>query len=139
MADSTLRRSPQLERLRQQASKAVAQNAAVMFRHTLSFTLGQYAPWVVRCAVTDPQRLSPAALARLQATAAEQKVSYQDLRVLKVHPDDTVPFPGATVPWDGGTLEILSWSQESDFIVGRPEGEDEEVGMRTGTAVLRRP
>ncbi|KQR37731.1 hypothetical protein [Deinococcus sp. Leaf326] len=128
MADSTLRRSPQLERLRKQASRAVAQYSPEMFRHTLTFSRGEHT-WEVRCSVQDPQKLRPDAVARLQATAAElDGVSYRDLRVLKVHPEDTMPFPGATSPWDDGTLEVLDWSQASDF-----------TDLRTGTAVLRRP
>ncbi len=103
-------------------------NADLLYRHALTFTLGSAPPWEVRCSVQDAQKLKPDMLARLQATAAEVGVSYRDLRVLKIHPDDTPPYPGATTPWDDGTLEVLDWSQPSDF-----------TGQRVGTCVLRRP
>lgn len=97
------------------------------FRHSGTFTLGAHT-WTCRFSVRDPSKVKPEELARLQAFAAEQAVSYRDLRLLKVHPDDTVPFPGATLSWDDGTLEVLEWSQASDF-----------TGQRVGTCVLRRP
>lgn len=101
---------------------------ALRFRKRLTFTLGDSTWEGVRCSVRDPQKLNADAVARLQATAAELSVSYRDLRLLKVHPDDTLPYPGATAPWDDGTLEVLDWSQASDF-----------TDQRVGTCVLRRP
>lgn len=100
---------------------------ALRFRHTLTFTLGPH-QWSLRCSVTDPQRLRPDALAQVQATADARGLAYTDLRVIRHHPDDPVPVPGATCAWDDGTLEVLEWSQASDF-----------TGTRLGTAVLRRP
>ncbi|WP_309569623.1 hypothetical protein [Deinococcus sp.] len=99
----------------------------VRFKHRLTFTLGAHT-WVARCGVRDPSKAKPDELARLQATATEQGVSYRDLRLVRVHPEDTIPFPGSTVAWDNRTLQILHWSQPSDF-----------TGQRVGTCVLRSP
>lgn len=109
------------------AHAVLTRNADLLYRHALTFTLGPHA-WDVRCSVRDPQRLKPDALNRLRAQADALGVVYTDLRVLTIHPDDTVPIENAATPWDDGTLQILSWSQASDF-----------TGQRTGTCVLRRP
>lgn len=111
---------------------------ALRFRKPLTFTLGTSTWPDTRCSVQDPQKLKPDMLARLQATAAELSVSYRDLRVLRVHPDDTPPYPGATAPFDDGTLEVLDWSQASDFLRTSPDGGGED-GQRVATCVLRRP
>lgn len=118
-----------LERIRARVEKRLISRADILYPHELSFRLGEYPPWEVHCKVKDPQRLKPDEVGRLQATAsALESVTYQDLRVVKIMPGETVPFPGATSPWDDGTLEILDWSQASDF-----------TGIRTGTAIFRRP
>lgn len=100
---------------------------ALRFRHQLTFRLGPHT-WDVRCSVRDPQRIDPKALARMGQLTSAQGGATSDLRLLTVHPDDTVPVPGATAAWDDGTLEVLEWSQPSDF-----------TGQRLGTCVLRRP
>ncbi|AKH15958.1 hypothetical protein [Deinococcus soli (ex Cha et al. 2016)] len=100
---------------------------ALRFRHQLTFRLGPHT-WDVRCSVRDPQRIDPKALARMGQLTNAQGIATSDLRLLTVHPDDTVPVPGATAAWDDGTLEILEWSQPSDF-----------TGQRLGTCALRRP
>lgn len=123
----TLRPSPKLAALRREAQSAVRANADVMFRHALTFTLGPH-EWEVRCSVRDPQRMDPKVLARMQQLTSTQGLATSDLRLLTVHPEDTVPFPGATTDWDDGTLEVLEWSQASDF-----------TSQRLGTCVLRRP
>ena len=112
---------------------------ALRFRKRLTFTLGASTWEDTRCSVQDAQKLKPDAIARLQATAAElEGISYRDLRVLRVHPDDTPPYPGATAPFDDGTLEVLDWSQPSDFLKTSPDGGGED-GQRVATCVLRRP
>ena len=99
----------------------------VRFRHTSTFTLGPHA-WTCRFSVRDVQKLKPDEAAKLRVYADANNLVYTDLRRLTVHPDDTPPFPGATIPFDDGVLEVLEWSQVSDF-----------TGQRVGTCVLRRP
>ena len=111
------------ERIRQR----LRDNADLLYRHTGEFALGHHR-WPCRFSVRDPARAKPDELARLQAFAGVRGLVYTDLRLLRVHPDDDLPFPGATLPWDDGTLEVLEWSQASDF-----------TGLRVGTCVLRRP
>lgn len=117
----------ELDKYRALAQQELRANAPLVFRHSLTFTLGQHG-WTLRCSVKDPQRLRPDALAQVRAAADARGLAYTDLRVISHHPDDTVPVPGATCSWDDGTLEILDWSQAGDF-----------TGTRVGTAVLRRP
>lgn len=107
--------------------KALGGNADVFFPHALTFQLGPHV-WSVQASVKDPQQLKPDALARLQAVAGTRNLAFTDLRVLKVQPGDTLPYPGSTCPFDDGTLEVLEWGQEGAL-----------SGQRTGTAVLRRP
>lgn len=99
----------------------------VRFRHTGIFTKG-VSSWPCRFSVRDVQKLKPDEVQKLRIYADVNGLVYTDLRRLTVHPDDTVPFPGAIIPWDDGVLEVLEWSQASDF-----------TGQRIGTAVLRRP
>lgn len=112
---------------RAEAQATVREYQGVMFRHQGEFTLGSHR-WPCRFSVQDPAKAKPDELARLQAFAGTRGLVYTDLRLLKTHPDDDLPFPGATLPWDDGTLEVLDWSQESNF-----------TGLRVGTCVLRRP
>ncbi|SEI67032.1 hypothetical protein SAMN04488058_101297 [Deinococcus reticulitermitis] len=116
-----------LERYQSRAQAALNRNADLLYRHTLTFRLGPH-EWPLRCSVRDPQRLRPDTLGQLQALAGSRGLVYTDLRVISHHPADTVPIPGATCAWDDGTLEVLEWSQASDF-----------TGTRVGIAVLRRP
>ena len=118
---------PELTALRAEAGQEIQANAGLIFRHQLTFTLGEHT-WEVRCGVTDPQRLKPDEQARLRDVATERRVAFQDLRILKVRPPQAPPYPGATTPWDDGTLEVLEYGQPSDF-----------TGLRVGTCVLRRP
>lgn len=99
----------------------------VRFRHNGRFRKDEH-QWSCRFSVRDPQKLRADDVAKLRMFADSRQLAFTDLRVLKVHPEDTVPYPGATIPWDGGTLEVLEWSQASDF-----------TGQRVGTCVLRRP
>ena len=116
-----------LPAIRQRATDALRRNADVIYRHQGVFTLSSH-EWPCRFSVRDPQKLKADEVAKLRMFADSRNLAYTDLRQLKVHPDDTVPFPGATLPWDDGVLEVLEWSQASDF-----------TGQRVGTCVLRRP
>ena len=118
---------PELQAYRAEARAAILENQGVMFRHEGVFTLGAFR-WACRFSVTDPQKLKADEVAKLRMYADASGLAYLQLRVLKIHPDDTVPFIGAVLPWDDGTLEVLEWSQPSDF-----------TGQRVGTCVLRRP
>lgn len=119
--------APEFRAYRAEAQATVHEYGGVMFRRTDTFTLGPHR-WPCRFSVRDPAKAKPDELARLQAFAGVRGLVYTDLRLLRVHPDDDLPFPGATLSWDDGTLEVLDWSQESDF-----------TGLRVGTCVLRRP
>lgn len=118
-----------LDAVRDRAQGALRRNANLIYRHTGTFRL-KSSEWTCRFSVRDPSKVKADELARLQLFASTQGpgVTYRDLRTLRVHPDDTLPFPGATIPWDDGTLHVLEWSQASDF-----------TGVRVGTCVLRRP
>lgn len=116
-----------LPRIRDRVQQRLRDNADVLYRHAGTFTKGPHT-WPCRFSVRDPAKAKPDELARLQAFAGVRGLVYTDLRLLRVHPDDTPPFPGATIPFDDGVLEVLEWSQASDF-----------TGQRVGTCVLRRP
>lgn len=97
----------------------------------LSFRLGT-STWDVLGKVKDPHKLKGDALARLRLVGDARGLVYTDLRVLKLHPQEfeteNIPFPGSTVPYGPGTLEVLEWSEPSDY-----------TGQRVGTCVLRVP
>ncbi|MFC3833502.1 hypothetical protein [Deinococcus rufus] len=118
--------TPEAQALRRQAQREIRQNAGVMFRHRGTFTRGPH-EWPVRFSVRDPDKVNRTAAAAAEASAQQFEVAYRDIRLLQVHPDDQRPVKGAQIAWDGGTLELLAWSQESDF-----------SGLKTGTCVLRR-
>ena len=122
----TFNDDPARARYRAQAQAEIRRNKGVMFPYVLTFVLGP-STWKVNGNVKDPQDLKPDALAQLQIFASARNLAYTDLRVLKVDPEDTVPYPGATCPWDDGVLEVLDWSQAKTY-----------SGIRTGTCVLRR-
>ncbi|MBZ9713754.1 hypothetical protein [Deinococcus multiflagellatus] len=117
-----------LEDIRARVQGRLRAKADLMYPETLTFRLGPHEWKDVRCSVVDKQLLKPDALARLQAVATDQRLSVLQLRVVDVHPDDTVPFPGASTPFQGGTLEILEWSDPDPY-----------TGLRVGTAVKRDP
>lgn len=119
----------QLEAIRNRVQARLRAKAHILYPHPLTFVLGASEWKGVRCGVDDPQELKADDVVRLQATAAElEGISYRDLRVLRVYPGDTLPYPGATTPFDDGTMEVLDWSQAGDI-----------TGLRVGTCVLRRP
>lgn len=96
--------------------------------------------WPVQFSVVDVQLLKPDELARLRTLADARELIFTDLRLLTLHPDSVEPFPGSTLReytdehgqthdhWQGGTLEVLEWSDPGKL-----------TRQRTGTAVLRRP
>ncbi len=113
--------------IRARVQQRLRDNADVLYRHTGTFTLGPHS-WPCRFSVRDLQKMKADEVAKLRMYADTAGLLYTDLRALRVHPDDTPPFPGATIPFDDGLLEVLEWSQASDF-----------TGQRVGTCVLRRP
>ena len=118
--------NPEFRAYRAEAQATVREYQGVMFRHQGEFTLGPHR-WLCRFSVQDPDKVSRQAIAAAEAAAQRFSVDYRDIRLLKVHPDDDRPVKGATLPWDGGTLELLEWSQASDF-----------TDLKTATCVLRR-
>lgn len=99
----------------------------VRFRHRQDFTLDGHRWPGTRFSVTDPDKVGGRALAAAVAAAERLDVEYRDLRLLRVHPEDTLPAVGAQTPWDGGQLEVLEYGQASDF-----------TGQSLGTCVVRR-
>jgi len=114
-----------------------------MFRHRGTFRRVQGAQEQLtecRFSVKDPSKISATAIADATAFAGTLSgdVSYRDIRLLSIHPDDKRPPKGSIlveqkngqwVPrtWDRGTLEVAAWGQPSDF-----------TGQAVGTCVLRR-
>ena len=98
-----------LAEYRGKALAALRENADLLYRHTATWS-GEAQP--CRFSVKDP---SPASVNQTQAQAASFGIPFQDLRYVRVHPDDVRPQVGATIPWGDGELELLSWGQVSDF------------------------
>ncbi|UQN04859.1 hypothetical protein [Deinococcus sp. QL22] len=101
--------------------------ADLLYRHTGTFTLKSSTWAKTRFSVKDPDKLGRSAMDAATAAAQRFNVAYQDIRLLKVHPEDTLPAVGASIHWDGGTLVVREWSQASDF-----------TGTSLGTCVLER-
>lgn len=68
-----------------------------------------------RCSVVDPSRTKQSA--RIQAFATEHDARFEDIRLLRVHREDTRPEKGSVMDWtfDGGRLEVMEWSQRSEW------------------------
>lgn len=114
--------------VRTRVQGALRGKAALIYPLTLTFTLPGFAGQrVVRCSVRDPEKVDRRAIAAAEVAARQAGVPYSDMRLLKVHPDDPRPAQGMRATLDGGTLEVLSWSQESAL-----------TGLSTATCVLRR-
>ncbi|WP_027459267.1 hypothetical protein [Deinococcus murrayi] len=81
---------------------------ALRYRHTLTWSDGTHCRFSVR----DPAKTN-------QGTRLAQRLAGSpevlDIRLLSTHPDDPPPGEGASIPWDGGTLTLVSWGQVSDF------------------------
>jgi hypothetical protein len=120
---------PSLTALRDRAAAALHRNADVLYPRTLTFKVRDSDPQgrTCRCKVKDPDKVGQRAVQVAQAIAADVGVPYTDLRLLSVHPDDKRPAAGMSTAFDGGRLEVLSWSQESDI-----------TRQKVATCVLRR-
>ena len=111
---------PELTALRAEARQEIQANAGLMFRHQGTFTRsqnGRAREYPCRFSVRDPVKGSRDQVAAAEAFATAAGAAFRDVRVLTVHPDDARPPEGSvlTDPWDGGRLEVRSWSQPSDF------------------------
>lgn len=78
------------------------------YRHTGTWSDGTSCRFSVR----DPARTDSGTRLAQRLTGTPDVL---DVRLLTVHPDDEPPGEGATLPWDGGTLTLVSWGQVSDF------------------------
>lgn len=116
-----------LDEARAAFQKGLTDNADFFFPEAATFTKGPHRWEDTHFSVSDPEKVSRAAVAGAEAAAREFQVAYSDVRLLKVMPGDVRPPRGATVPWDGGTLELLAWSQAGKL-----------SGQKVATCVLRR-
>ncbi|WP_019585224.1 hypothetical protein [Deinococcus apachensis] len=78
------------------------------FRHSGKWSDGT----TCRFSVRDPARTDQG-IRLAQRLTGEPNVL--DVRLLSVAPDHEPPGEGASIPWDGGTLTLVSWGQVSDF------------------------
>ncbi|GGB64477.1 hypothetical protein [Deinococcus soli (ex Cha et al. 2016)] len=123
-----------VDAIRARAQSRLRANADVLYRHQGVFTHtqnGRQREYSCRFSVEDPVKANRDQIAAAQAFAAGESVGFRDVRELQVHPDDPRPPEGAvlTTPasWDGGRLEVRSWSQDDDF-----------TGQAVGFCILRR-
>ena len=80
----------------------------VLFRHKQAWSDGT----TCRFSVQDPSKTSSGSQLAQRLTGLPDVL---DVRLIRVHPDDARPGTLATLPWDGGTLSLVEWSQKSDF------------------------
>lgn len=118
--------SDTMQALQAEFQAAELADAGFLFPWALSFTLGG-STWDVSAEVVQPSPRDQAAFSLATGAALAEGVAVQDIRLVYLSPDSTRPAPGASTPWDGGTLELLAWSQL-----------DPLEGGKTGTAVYRR-
>lgn len=85
-----------------------AESNAVRFRHTATWSDGTDC----RFSVQDPSKTDAGTKLAQRLTGVPDVL---DVRLLKAHPADPPPGEGASLPWDGGTLTLVGWSQVSDF------------------------
>ncbi|GHG35820.1 hypothetical protein GCM10017784_32350 [Deinococcus indicus] len=109
-----------VEAIRARVQSRLRANADVIYRHQGTFTRsqnGRAREYPCRFSVQDPVKGSRDQVAAAEAFATAAGAAFRDVRVLTVHPDDARPPEGAVLadPWDGGRLEVRSWSQPSDF------------------------
>ncbi|MBZ9715494.1 hypothetical protein [Deinococcus multiflagellatus] len=128
----TLRDDPELQALRREAQGEVQANAGLMFRHRGTFEHtqgGRTTPYLCTFSVKDPVKGNRDEVAAAEAFATAEQVPFRDVRLLTVNPADQRPPKGSFLrePWDGGRLEVRSWSQASDF-----------TGLRRALCILRR-
>lgn len=118
--------SDTMQALQAEFQAAERESAGFLFPWSLTFTLSG-STWDVSAEVVQPSPRDQGAFSLATGAAMSEGVAVQDIRLVYVSPDSTRPAAGAATPWDGGTLEILAWSQM-----------DPLEGGKTGTAVLRR-
>lgn len=114
--------------LRGRVRAALAKNADLLYPRTLTFKSGVHS-WQVRCSVRDPDPRDTQAFERATRLVPPD-LTLSDMRLVEIHPEDTEPVPGARTDrgaFDGGTLELLEYGQESAL-----------SGLSLGVAVLRR-
>lgn len=121
MDDSRLRDDPALQDYRAEAAEYLDEYDALIFRHEGTFRDQYGGAWKVRFKVNDPAKISPRAIAAAEAAARQFEVPFRDLRILTVAPTDDLPAIGAAIRFRDalggleGDLEILEWSQRSDY------------------------
>lgn len=128
----TLNHDPEREALAAEAGEAVREHAGLIFRFRGTFTKeqnGRLREYPCRFSVKDPVKADRNAVAAAQAFATAEQAAFTDVRLLKVHPDDSRPPEGSVLAeaWDGGVLRLVRWAQTSDF-----------SGIHTGLCLLRR-
>lgn len=116
----TLNHDPEREALAAEIAEDIRENAGLIFRFKGTFSKvqnGRRREYPCRFTVKDPVKADPKTVAAAQAFAAGQQAAFEDVRILKVHPDDTRPPEGSTLTevWDGGTLHLVAWAQTSDL------------------------
>lgn len=121
-----------VDAIRVRVQSRLRANGDVIYRHQGTFTReqnGRAREYPCRFSVRDPVKGSRDQVAVAEAFATAAGAAFRDVRVLTVHPDDPRPPEGAVLadPWDGGRLEVRSWSQPSDF-----------TGQAIGLCLLRR-
>lgn len=95
--------------------RILTDNDDLLYRHTGTFMLNGFTWADTRFIVKEPDALNPTAIAAATAAAERFNVDYHDIRLLILHPEDTMPAVGASIPWDGGILTIRAWGQAKDF------------------------
>lgn len=82
-------------------------HASEFYPHLLTWSDGT----ACQCSVQDPSATD-------QGYKLAQRLSglpdVLDVRLLRVRPGDPTPGEGASLPWDGGTLKLVSWGQPDE-------------------------
>lgn len=95
------------------ATALFKRHETLIFRHTLTFTLGS-SSWTLRCSVLDPAHKNDPL-----AKSVRSDPSYTlEMRILRGHFEDTENFPaeGATCVFDGGLLKVERLLQPHEFV-----------------------
>ena len=94
--------------IRQRVRASLTARAELLYRHQAEWSDGTNPRFSVR----DPNRTDQGARLAQRLSGTPDVL---DVRLLTCHPDDEPPGEGASLPWDGGTLTLVSWGQPSDF------------------------
>ncbi|GAA3995242.1 hypothetical protein GCM10022631_01760 [Deinococcus rubellus] len=98
----------ELDALRADARSELRANAELIYRHSATWSDGT----TCRFSVQDPSKVD-GNLAR----SLRSRPDAADLRILKVHQDDSRPALAARTPFDsGGVLFVERYPQQSDFL-----------------------